>query len=130
MRSPHSPADSPLGGAFGRLGGSGAHRDSPSNWQSLWRLRLTAPASVSSLPGPDPLCPGRAGSGLLPPTLRPAPMSHSGLWPPYGGTGHSGNNRALDGPGETLLGRVSIVTRPHHRRRTNAPALPESRQPL
>src|SRR5215510_14132358 len=62
IRSPPSPADSPLDAACGRPCGPGAHRDSPSNWQSLLRLRLTAPASVSSPPSPEPLCPGRAGA--------------------------------------------------------------------
>src|SRR4029450_3586339 len=101
IRCPHYPADSLLAEAFGRWCGPGAHEDSPSNWQSLWRLRLTAPASVASPPGPGPLCPGRVESWSLRPTLMPAPMRHSGPWRPDGGTGHSGNNRAPDELEET-----------------------------
>src|SRR5919199_2027454 len=130
IRSPHSPADSPHDGAFGRLFGPGAPRDGPSNWQSLWQLRQTLAACVSALLGRYPPDPDRAGSSSLRPTRWRAPMSHSELGPPDGGTAYSGSNRALDGPGETELAHVSISTRPHHRRHTGAPALPESRRPL
>src|SRR5712691_2115107 len=126
IRYHHSPTDSPHGGG----GDSGyvpdARRDSPSNWPSLFRLRRTAPAYVSSPPRPSLLCPGTAGSWSLRPTRRPAPMRHSGLEPPDGGTGHSESNRGPDAPGETGPGRVSISTRPHHTQRTGAPVLPES----
>src|SRR5712671_4320834 len=97
IRSPHCPADSPLDGAFDRPFDLGAHRDSPSNWPSLFWLRLTEAAYVSSPSGLGPLCPGRVGSWSLRPTLRPAPRRHSGRWPPDEGTVHSGSNRAPDG---------------------------------
>src|SRR2546422_4303786 len=77
---------------------------------------------VSSPPGPSPLGPGRAGAWSFRPTLRPAPISPSGLGPPSGGTGHSGSHRAPDEPGETMPGPVSLSTRPHHRQRPGAPA--------
>src|SRR5215211_6735953 len=73
---------------------------------------------------------GQPSHGRFEPTRRPALRRPSGLWPPCGGTEHSGSNRAPDAPGETGPERVSISTWPHHRRRTSAPVLLESGRPL
>src|ERR687888_2793822 len=100
-RSHHCRSDTPLDETSDSGSDAGDHADNPNNSLSLLPPPPRRPSCASTHPAPTSLCQGKAASGWLRPTPKPARMTHSGPLRLYGGTPYNDNSRVPDGHWET-----------------------------